>query len=375
MIKARTRRIIQGADYSAQEPRLLSQLCEDEGMLQAYRDGKDLYVEIAAIAMHISYKECLEHFPKNCPIKQKDGNWYYAILKSGADDGKENFEDLDYSDINPEDYDYDKLADGETDTYKDGKERRGQAKKILLGIMYGRGEKSIAQQLGCDVEEARQIKDNVYTAFPKIKDFEQSSANMVRQGGFVTTLWGRKRRLPEYNLPQYSFYYLDENGNIDESKKVVDSLCQEMSDKLSTLYWKKKDEYIEKLERTDGIRIVDNNSKIAAASRQIINSRVQGCLDGNTRIQSKEYGIIKLKDYVNQTLMIWDGNEWTPGTIVSSGKKKKCIIYFEDGSQITCSPDHKFKVILKDGSFIWKKCSELTPEDVIDSFEGDVYLG
>ena len=38
-MKARTRRIIQGSDYSAQEPRLLSQLCGDEGMLQAYRDG------------------------------------------------------------------------------------------------------------------------------------------------------------------------------------------------------------------------------------------------------------------------------------------------------------------------------------------------
>ena len=137
MIRARTRRIIQGSDYSAQEPRVLTQLCEDPGMLQAYKDGKDLYVEIAAIAMHLPYKTCLEHFPKNCPIKKnKDGKWEYALLKSGKDDGKENFEDLDYSDINPDDYDYDKLADGETDVFKEGKERRGQAKRILLGRHY-----------------------------------------------------------------------------------------------------------------------------------------------------------------------------------------------------------------------------------------------
>ena len=102
-------------------------------MLQAYRDGKDLYVEIAAISLHLSYKECLEHFPKGCPIKQINGKWYYAKLKSGKDDDKANFTDLDYSNINPDDYDYDKLADGETDTFKEGKERRGQAKKILLG--------------------------------------------------------------------------------------------------------------------------------------------------------------------------------------------------------------------------------------------------
>ena len=104
-------------------------------MLQAYRDGKDLYVEIAAIAMHVPYKKCLEHFPKGCPIKKNtDGKWEYAKLKTGEEDGKNDFLDLNYSKIDPELYDYDKLADGETDTYKDGKERRGQAKKILLGI-------------------------------------------------------------------------------------------------------------------------------------------------------------------------------------------------------------------------------------------------
>ena len=133
-MKARTRRIIMGSDYSAQEPRVLTQLCEDPKMLQAYKDGKDLYVEIASIAMHVPYKMCLEHFPKNCPIKKNaDGKWEYALRKDLKDDGKNDFEELDYSDINPDDYDYDKLADGDTDTYKEGKERRSQAKKILLG--------------------------------------------------------------------------------------------------------------------------------------------------------------------------------------------------------------------------------------------------
>lgn len=133
MIKARTRRIIQGSDYSAQEPRVLTQLCEDPQMLQAYRDGKDLYVEIAAIALHLSYKECLEHFPKGAPIIMKDGKWEYALLKTGEPDDKKDFENLDYSNIDPTLYNYTKLADGETDVYKDGKERRGQAKRILLG--------------------------------------------------------------------------------------------------------------------------------------------------------------------------------------------------------------------------------------------------
>ena len=137
MIRARTRHIIQGSDYSAQEPRLLSQLCADEGMLQAYRDGKDLYVEIAAISFHRPYKKCLEHFPKGAPIKQdNEGHWVYALLKDGTEDDINDFTDLHKyldDDFDPELYDYDKLADGENDTFAEGKEYRGQAKKILLG--------------------------------------------------------------------------------------------------------------------------------------------------------------------------------------------------------------------------------------------------
>ena len=277
MIKTRTRRIIQGSDYSAQEPRCLSALCQDKGMLQAYMDGKDLYVEIAAIAFHKPYKECLEHFPKGCPIKKNDqGKWVYALLKNGQDDGKANFEDLDYSDINPDDYDYDKLADGETDVYKAGKEYRGQAKKILLGIMYGRGEKSIAEQLGCEIEEARTIKQNVYIAFPRIKVFEEESANMVKDHGYVTTLWGRKRRLPNYNLPPYEYFYYKSDDTVDLKSVVPDSYKNKYDAKLAKATFKTKPDVIEEAKIKDRIAIIDNTSKIAAAQRQIINSRVQG---------------------------------------------------------------------------------------------------
>ena len=177
MIKTRTRRVIQGADYSGQEPRMFSQLCNDEAMLGAYAEGKDLYVEIASIANHKPYKLCLEHFPKGCPIKKtEDGHWIYAPLKSGEEDGIETFDDLKRylsPDFDPELYDYDKLADGENDTYADGKARRTQAKSILLGVLYGRGVASIAEQLGCSTDKAQTIKNSVFRGFPAIKQFEE----------------------------------------------------------------------------------------------------------------------------------------------------------------------------------------------------------
>ena len=311
-ILCRIRRIIQGADYSGQEPRVLSQLCADPVMLKAYEDGKDLYAEIASISFNKPYKHCLEHFPKGAPIKQhENGKWYYALLKTGEEDDKQNFEDLDYSNINPEDYDYDKLADGEKDTYKDGKNTRGDAKKILLGIMYGRGAKSIAEQIfgqplnedGSinkelqkeNMDKAQKIKDNVYAAFVCIKPFEEQSKKDVKEKGYVTTLWGRKRRLPNYNLPSYEFHYItkckitkkhpDRAPEWCEEKfsyvrnnkmKVPSADAENYIKKMATMYAKERQKFIDKLLVFDDIEVVDNNARIAAAEREIINSRVQG---------------------------------------------------------------------------------------------------
>lgn len=142
--------------------------------------------------------------------------------------------------------------------------------------MYGRGENSIAEQLGCDVEEAREIKNNVYDAFPRIKAFERESSNMVREKGFVTTLWGRKRQLPDFNLPTFELFYLNDEGEADYNKPVQKDIADDIIVKLSSKFWRSREKYIEELKISHKIAVIDNGNKIANASRQIINSRVQG---------------------------------------------------------------------------------------------------
>lgn len=142
--------------------------------------------------------------------------------------------------------------------------------------MYGRGENSIAEQLGCTVDEAKEIKNNVYDAFPRIKAFERESARMVKEHGFVTTLWGRKRQLPDYNLPNYSFYYLNDDDSIDDTREVHPNIKDEYTAKLESMFWRSRDKYIEELKTKHRILVISNGKKIADAGRQIINSRVQG---------------------------------------------------------------------------------------------------
>ena len=71
-IKTRTRYSICGSDYSAQEPRSTASLANDESMLNAYKEGKDLYAVIGSKSFHVPYEACLEFNPKTHEL-QPDG--------------------------------------------------------------------------------------------------------------------------------------------------------------------------------------------------------------------------------------------------------------------------------------------------------------
>ena len=265
--------LLMSSDFSQQEPKCLAALCRKAGDSQMYDTfmiGKDLYSEIASKSFHKPYEECLEHFPKGTKIiKGTHGNWYYSP------DGR-----------------YDKIADGE-DVYLQGKARRAQAKSILLGVLYGRGITSIAEQLHTAFEEAQQIKDSVFRAFPAIKKFEEDSLEMARNVGYVTTVCGRKRRLPDLQLDEYEFRWVDGvspyedplDFDHDTSDIPVPKMVQEKYLKsLKRCKFNEKRKVFEKANKDDHVWIVDNGGKIADATRQCVNARIQGSAADLTKI-------------------------------------------------------------------------------------------
>lgn len=84
---------------------------------------------------------------------------------------------------------------------------------------------------------------------------------------------------------------------------------------------------------------------VNAIRRQAGNQVIQGCVDGNTRINTKEFGIVKIKDVVDLNVLVWNGTDWTNGDVLYSGKKHKCIVKFKGGQEFICSPQHKFLVV------------------------------
>ena len=236
MFKATDGYVLMSSDYSQQEPKVMTQMCGDPKMIKAYQEGKDLYAEIAALSFNTTYENCLEFRP--------DGT-----------------------------------------TNPDGKSRRSQAKSILLGVLYGRGVPSIAEQLGTTTEKAQKIKDAVFKGFPAIPQFENDSLDMAWELGYVTTLWGRKRRLPDLQLPEFEFRWKDgarptddvldfEGSAADENDVPVDT-CERYERLLRNARPWDKRKIFERANK-EGIWIVDNGGKIADAERQCVNARIQG---------------------------------------------------------------------------------------------------
>ena len=247
MFRASKGHVLLSSDYSAQEPRLTAHMSGDDKMIAAYKAGKDLYVEIASIAYGLPYDECKEF--------RADGT------------------------RNPE-----------------GKERRGAAKAIVLGVCYGKGVPAIAEDLGVTKKKAQEIYDKVMVSFPGLKLFMEESENMARQYGFVNTVWGRKRRLPNMQLDPYEFSYIggapkdfdplfDDEEEFDDSVMEIDEATkQKYTNLLNRTYSRKEKEVIKAKAKAEGILIKDNGGYIAEATRQCVNSRIQGSAADQTKL-------------------------------------------------------------------------------------------
>lgn len=238
--------VLMSSDFSQQEPKCLAALCRRDGdpqMYNTFMEGKDLYSEIASKAFGVPYEDCKEFRP--------DGT-----------------------------------------TNKEGKARRTQAKSILLGVLYGRGTASVAEQLNTTTQKAQAIKDSVFDGFPAIKKFEEDSLSFAHDYGFVTTVCGRKRRLPDLQLDEFEFSWKDGAAPTDdlldfdeenEDVGVPEARIRYYLRKLSKAYFGQKRKIIDEA-AAEGIKITDNGGKIADASRQCVNSRIQGSAADLTKL-------------------------------------------------------------------------------------------
>ena len=249
MFRATPGYVILSSDYSRQEPALTAYISHDKNMLESFQTGRDIYASIASLAFNKPYEECLEFHPVT-------------------------------HEAQPE-----------------GKARRGEAKVILLGITYGRAIPSIADQLygkrkdmsdEDKIKSAQKVYDSVLNSFPGIRTLMIASQKYATEHGYVETILGRRRHIPEMQLPEFEFTALKGYVNPDVDPLDVNTL-QNKSDiperiKEALLKEFKGYKYFGQIARRtkelydQGIQVINNRSKIGDGSRKVLNSIIQGRL-------------------------------------------------------------------------------------------------
>lgn len=130
--------VLLSADYSQVELRLIAELSSDAGMIEAFQSGQDIHSATASKVFGVALEEVT-------------------------------------------------------------KEMRGKAKMVNFGIIYGISAFGLAQRLNISRTEAKEIIDNYFSKYPRIREYMDESIENAKQTTFVKTLMGRKRYLKDIN--------------------------------------------------------------------------------------------------------------------------------------------------------------------------------
>ena len=147
-------RVMMSADYSQIELRIMAHLSADGHLVAAFRAGQDIHSATAAKI----FGERLE-------------------------------------DVTPD--------------------QRRVAKTVNFGIMYGMSSFGLSQRLRCTRQEAKKIIDDYFATFPSIRDFIDGTLARARENGFVETMFGRRRYIPDLNANNATVRMLAERNAVN----------------------------------------------------------------------------------------------------------------------------------------------------------------
>jgi DNA polymerase-1 len=88
------------------------------------------------------------------------------------------------------------------------KQMRGEAKAVNFGIVYGISDYGLATNIKTSRKKAKEYIEKYFETYPKIKEYMDNSISSCKEKGYVETLWGRRRYVPEiksnnYNVRQF----------------------------------------------------------------------------------------------------------------------------------------------------------------------------
>jgi len=146
--------LLVAADYSQIELRIIAALSGDESMIESFKRGEDIHAATAAKVFGVPLSEVT-------------------------------------------------------------RTQRGDAKAVNFGIIYGQGAFTLAQQLNKSRTEAKELIDNYYKTFPKLKQFIANQVAIARKNGYVETILNRRRYLKNINSQNAIVRSADERNAVN----------------------------------------------------------------------------------------------------------------------------------------------------------------
>lgn len=98
-------------------------------------------------------------------------------------------------------------------------QERARAKAVTYAMLYGAGSSHLATSLGCGVEEARRVMQDFHRRFPRVGETTQQVQEQCASRGFVQSLFGRRRYIPEVHSSNAS-------AAARARRQAVNTLCQ-----------------------------------------------------------------------------------------------------------------------------------------------------
>ena len=209
--------VLVDADYSQIELRILAHVTGDEHMQQAFRSGQDIHRSTAARIYGIPQSEVTPR------------------VRSGA-------------------------------------------KAINFGIMYGKGAYSLSKDIGVTVKEADAFLKNYLAAFPSVSSYMDKTIADARANGYVSTLFGRRRALPELNSNSHN---IRASGERMARNTPIQGTAADVIKLAMVRVWKRlRDEKMESrliLTVHDEL-IVEAPEAEAEKAAQILREEMEGCV-------------------------------------------------------------------------------------------------
>ncbi len=165
---------------------------------------------------------------------------------------------------------------------QEGKERRSKAKQVFLGVNYGMSAPTLAKRMQLPVTEANSIIDAYYDGFKAVDKFTKDSQEMAKKLGYVTNIYGRRRHLPDAQLPLYTIeekvkkdYFNPFIGAREHQDKQLEVKIKKYTKELEKAKTKIARQSVQERAETDGLKVRNNSAFISRALRQTLNARIQ----------------------------------------------------------------------------------------------------